>query len=208
MELQAKVTALEEELSILKGEIKAILQEVRVAVLARQNPFLDDEFASPAAARSAATGWPADEPFMPEPAFTPSPTPIAMPVAAPLQVVNGKAASSTPQQAQPEPDLDLAASTTEAMKASGTLDLAGLLSWLQETAEQFNASDFRMLIQLAAYGGLIDGGLEQSLVELGESVSGSDARKASLPEFALALQKLEAVRAMKSITQTSRRSAA
>ena len=49
-----------------------------------------------------------------------------------------------------------------------------------------------MLIQLAAYGGLIDGGLEQSLVELGGSVSESEARKASLPEFALALQKLEA----------------
>ncbi len=205
MELQAKVTALEEELSILKGEIKAILQEVRVAVLARQNPFLDDDFAGPASTRSgAATGWPADEPFMSDAA--PAPTPIAVPVPAPLQVVNGKAAAPPPQQSQPEMELPVA--TTEAIKASGTLDLAGLLSWLQETAEQFNPSDFRMMIQLAAYGGLIDGGLEQSLVELGESVSGSDARKASLPEFALALQKLEAVRAMKSITQSSRRSAA
>ncbi len=206
MELQAKVTALEEELSILKGEIKSILQEVRVAVLARQNPFVDNELSPPAMGRStASTGWPSDEPFLPE-APTPVPTPIAIPVAAPMQVVNGRTAPQPPPQPDPEPEALSAA--TEALKASGTLDLAGLLSWLQETAEQFNTSDFRMLIQLAAYGGLIDGGLEQSLVELGESVSGDDARKASLPEFALALQKLEAVRAMKSITQTSRRNAA
>jgi hypothetical protein len=206
MELQAKVTALEEELSILKGEIKSILQEVRVAVLARQNPFLDDEFAaSPSPRSTAGSGWPTDEPFMPDTASTSTPGPIALPAAAPMHVINAKAPSQPPQtDAQPEP----LAAATEALMASGTLDLAGLLSWLQETAEQFNASDFRMLIQLAAYGGLIDGGLEQSLVELGESVSVSDARKASLPEFALALQKLEAVRAMKSITQTTRRNAA
>ena len=48
MELQAQLTALEEEVGMLKGEIKAILQEVRVAILARQNPFLSDVLDRPA----------------------------------------------------------------------------------------------------------------------------------------------------------------
>ena len=202
MELQAKVTALEEDLSILKGEIKAILQEVRVAVLARQNPFLDDDFSAPEPRSAATTGWPTDEPFQLD---TTRPAPVALPVAPTVQAVGARPA------ALPAPQPDVASDVEEPLppsKPSGTLDLAGLLSWLQETAAQFNQSDFRMLIQLAAYGGLIDGGLEQSLVELGGSVSESEARKASLPEFALALQKLEAVRAMKSMTQSSRRNAA
>ena len=37
--MEAKIAALEEEISILKGEIKSILQEVRTAVLASENPF-------------------------------------------------------------------------------------------------------------------------------------------------------------------------
>jgi hypothetical protein len=37
--MEAKIAALEEEINILKGEIKSILQEVRTAVLASENPF-------------------------------------------------------------------------------------------------------------------------------------------------------------------------
>jgi hypothetical protein len=37
--MEAKIAALEEEISILKGEIKSILQEVRTAILASENPF-------------------------------------------------------------------------------------------------------------------------------------------------------------------------
>jgi hypothetical protein len=172
-------------------------------VLARQNPFLDDDFSASAPRPATSNGWPADDQFQPETARS---APIVLPVAAPVQAVGGRPAALPVLQ----PDVAAEADETPAVasKAAGTLDLAGLLSWLQETAAQFNPSDFRMLIQLAAYGGLIDGGLEHSLVELGGSVSENDARKASLPEFALALRKLEAVRAMKSITNGTRRNAA
>ena len=40
MDLAARVTLLEEEVSVLKGEIKSILLEVRTAVLARENPLV------------------------------------------------------------------------------------------------------------------------------------------------------------------------
>src|SRR5262245_33149352 len=42
MDLTAKIEALEEEVNLLKGEIKAILQEVRVAILTRENPVAVD----------------------------------------------------------------------------------------------------------------------------------------------------------------------
>jgi hypothetical protein len=39
MEITAQIAALEEEVKILKGEIKSILEEIRSAVLAQDNPF-------------------------------------------------------------------------------------------------------------------------------------------------------------------------
>lgn len=39
MELTAQISALEEEVKVLKGEIKSILTEIRTAVLTQDNPF-------------------------------------------------------------------------------------------------------------------------------------------------------------------------
>ncbi len=39
MEITAQISALEEEIKILKGEIKSILTEIRTSVLTRDNPF-------------------------------------------------------------------------------------------------------------------------------------------------------------------------
>lgn len=39
MEITAQISALEEEIQILKGEIKSILMEIRTSVLTRDNPF-------------------------------------------------------------------------------------------------------------------------------------------------------------------------
>jgi hypothetical protein len=39
MEITAQIAALEEEVKLLKGEIKTILEEIRTSVLARDNPF-------------------------------------------------------------------------------------------------------------------------------------------------------------------------
>jgi len=42
MEITAQISALEEEIKILKGEIKSILTEIRTSVLTRDNPFAPD----------------------------------------------------------------------------------------------------------------------------------------------------------------------
>ena len=42
MELNAKISSLEEEVKLLKGEVKLILSEIRTAILSRSNPFSPD----------------------------------------------------------------------------------------------------------------------------------------------------------------------
>jgi hypothetical protein len=202
MELQARVTALEEELAIVKGEIKAILQEVRVAVLARQNPFIDNDFGDAPSLPASNGGWPEDAPQATAPMMTaPTQAPQAAPT--PLRVVSVASAPEPAKEPEPAPH----ESKTEGARKT-RLDLAALLSWVQETAEQFNADDFKRLVQIGAYGGLIDEGLHASLIELSEGVSGRTAGKASLADFALALQKLEALGAGKTTRDTNNRRAA
>lgn len=92
-ELTSQVKILEDEVALLKGEIKAILTEIRTAVLSRDNPFTagggggfsDDQHASAATPQS-----PSAEPqaLAPEP---PAPTPgipdltISLPMTDPQQ---------------------------------------------------------------------------------------------------------------------------
>ena len=42
MELNAKISSLEDEVKLLKGEVKLILSEIRTAILSQSNPFAPD----------------------------------------------------------------------------------------------------------------------------------------------------------------------
>ena len=185
MELQARVTALEEEVGILKGEIKAILQEVRVAVLARQNPFTDH-----AGDPSAVT--PAVNVFTEIPAASfetvaPSPPPT------PLRPI---ARTEDPVEELWMPEPDPSASVAPSISHQGTrpLDLAALLTWVQDVSERFSEADFAILLSIGAYGGMIDDDLKDTLLELAQNLSSDESHRATLPEFTLALQQLEALR--------------
>ena len=185
MELQARVTALEEEVGILKGEIKAILQEVRVAVLARQNPFMDhagDPSAS-APAVNVFTEIPAAsiEPVAP----LPPPTPLR-PVARPEDPVEALW--------MPEPDPQSSAHSSMSQQGTRPLDLAALLTWVQDVSERFSEADFAILLSIGAYGGMIDDDLKDTLLELAQNLPSDETHRATLPEFTLALQQLEALR--------------
>jgi hypothetical protein len=201
MELQARVTALEEEVGILKGEIKAILQEVRVAVLARQNPFLDSSadsapvYTAPAAAPEAATA-PRVEPS-PEPA-PPPPTPL-----------RPTARSEDPVEElwMPEPEPAPATHVSNA-KGPRPLDLAALLTWVQDVSQRFSEADFAILLSIGAYGGMIEDDLKDTLLDLAQNLPSDESHRATLPEFTLALQQLEALRDSAPTRRTSRRSAA
>jgi hypothetical protein len=185
MELQARVTALEEEVGILKGEIKAILQEVRVAVLARQNPFMDHPGEAPAPAVNILTEIPA-APAQTEPVVPlPPPTPLR-----PLSRTEDPVEELWMQE--PEP----VTTAQSSIRRQGTrpLDLAALLTWVQDVSERFSEADFAILLSIGSYGGMIDDDLKDTLLEIAQNLPSDESHRATLPEFTLALQQLEALR--------------
>jgi hypothetical protein len=191
MELQAQLTALEEEVGMLKGEIKAILQEVRVAILARQNPFLVDDLDrhAPAAAtglfdlsEASVAAAPPSAPASPAPAE-----------AAPQAI----AAESSPRIVSLSDLGQLETDGTGAVLSARKrpVDLAALMVWVQECAESFSHTEFVMLVTMASYADFFDEGLKQALLDMSEQIAREHTTKASLADFSLALKKLEAIRA-------------
>ena len=174
MELGSKVTVLEEEIGVLKGEIKTILQEVRTAVLARENPFAMDSSESSQMPAQTEVPPPASE-ALPSAAETPpvleSPQPEAPPKVVQLHSVTEAGDPEIPTIA-PFPGRD---ETDAARPIKGEPparrrwsigSLATLIAWTQETAARMDASDLDIVLSLARYGGLIDEELESTLTKL------------------------------------------
>jgi hypothetical protein len=189
MELGSKVTALEEEIAILKGEIKTILQEVRTAVLARENPFamgahenLQIQSATPELASTTA-----------------SPEPEAPPQVIKLtQALESEPETPvhTPFSRRDETDaarpMPLVLSSRRRWNAGS---LATLVAWTQETASRMDASDLDAVLSLARYGGLIDEELEATLNKLAAPLirQGAEPRAKGVTDYLLALRELAAL---------------
>jgi hypothetical protein len=192
MELGSKVTLLEEEVAVLKGEIKTILQEVRTAVLARENPFaagVHENLQIP-----TPDVEPAPLPATPEPAAQ---QPETLPKVIQL--------TSAPEPEQPDAtpfsgrdETDAArpmASQPPANRRWSVASLATLIAWTQETAARMDASDMDILLSLARYGGLIDPELEATLLKLSTPLFEKDPqpRQKGVGEYLLALRELSAL---------------
>jgi hypothetical protein len=194
MELGSKVTALEEEIAVLKGEIKTILEEVRTAVLARENPFAVDTYEP----RAAAT---------PAPAPAPTPEPAAEPEQAP-KVIRLNALPD------PEPEDDLPApaprnggagepgrvrhreTATAANKRRWSVgSLATLMAWTQDVTSRMDANDLDIVLSMARYGGLIEEDLETTLTKLAAPLFAPSAekRRVGVSDYLLALRELSAL---------------
>jgi hypothetical protein len=193
MELQAQLAALEEEVGMLKGEIKAILQEVRVAVLARENPFLSDDFDRPVPAATPPNLFDLSDPS-PAPGVAPSP---AMPAQVVLLQEAAAPAASAPKTEPSTPDEGGPVLKT----GKRPIDLAALMVWVQQSAESFSHTEFVMLVTMASYADFFDEGLKQTLIDMSEQITRELKTKASLADFSLALKQLESIRASNSRLQ-------
>jgi hypothetical protein len=191
MELGSKVTALEEEVAVLKGEIKTILQEVRTAVLARENPFAVDTY---------------------EPLPVPTPTPASQPPEAveaekPPKVVQLESVPDAgPWREQPPVSQHPAAVETDAARLPASAPqsgkrrwsvgaLATLMAWTQEITSRMDANDLDIVLSMARYGGLIEEDLETTLTKLAAPLFApqQEKRRIGVSDYLLALRELAAL---------------
>ena len=94
----------------------------------------------------------------------------------------------------PEPDPPSSSRSSGSQPGPRPLDLAALLTWVQAVSERFSEADFAILLSIGAYGGMIDDDLKDTLLELAQNLPSDEAHRATLPEYTLALQQLEALR--------------
>ncbi len=72
--------------------------------------------------------------------------------------------------------------------------LAALLTWVEETRERLDERRYRVVLNLARYGDLIDPELEKTLLDAAETVGGTQEQEhASVNDCIVALRQLEAI---------------
>lgn len=210
-----RLAVLEEELAILKGEIKSILQEVRIALLSRDNPF-SAGFFEPVPHPSAAVASPpptveaqvlatADRSLrtvQTVPARSESPAPdVGSRTYAGEPAVGGLEASAGAGLLESRPTRPVvsgapATENADQRRTAGRWSrrqMATLMSWTQEIAGRFCRRDFILLLTIARHGGLVDRQLQETLAELAESLACQESAPATINDFLLALHQLEAV---------------
>ncbi|HEY7269526.1 MAG TPA: hypothetical protein VH951_06840 [Dehalococcoidia bacterium] len=210
--MEAKIAALEEEINILKGEIKSILQEVRTAILASENPFTGGQGAPRANVSSVPDHQepkvvqltsPLAQPVQPEPAFVPAED-AGVAARQPLQAMAPPAAAGpAPERRAEEASLrdagrgtgaDAAGEPARRASQPDVRALAALLTWVEETRERLDERGYKVVLGLARYGDLIDQELETTLLAAAETVGGKETQEhTSVNDSIVALRQLEAI---------------
>ena len=192
-DLEPRVRQLEEDVAILKGEIKSVLMEVRTSLLSQTNPFTSAPLAptlavahAPAVVVSQAPEPEQQTPFRQE----------------------GSTSNDRPQQSEnrndnltylPQPGPQLAPQRPlplpVAPRRSWELNtLAMLLAWCQGNMVRLSEKEMTSLLSLARYGGLVDEELAGILLEISTSFDdGNVGRAATVSEYLLALHELHTV---------------
>jgi len=189
MDLEARVTLLEDEIGILKGEIKTILLDVRTAFLAQYNPFTIAALPPQAEPqRFDATG-----PFAGNDVVAAEPeTPVfTKPNVHPMEPMVSET-TTTIVQSKRSPKAPRFEMNTMAM----------LMAWTQGNMARLNLTEMSSLLALARYGGVIEAELELILNRIAEHFEHrvdprtGEARlkaPATISEYLLALHELNSV---------------
>jgi hypothetical protein len=220
MEITSQLANLEDEVKLLKGEIKSILKETRAAILASDNPFTSGgaaplrgsaapspelPTASGPFASFADDGRPTgagadDEP--PRGGAEPSPP---APPAGPFQ---GAGPAHHPRESirllveeeavipPPEPGIDL-------------MTIASLLVWTEDAIATLGARRFRLMLELARAAQLLAPEIRDVLRDATEVWKSDDDAEhpASVSECLLQLRQLEAILDGEQVTRIPRRRA-
>jgi hypothetical protein len=211
MEITAQMAALEEEVKLLKGEIKSILEEIRTSVLAGDNPFARQgglPVFQPIE-RSDAASEPAPAPVEPPRGPTTAPA-TASEVEDPLPRVLRVEPTATPPEARygPEsaplptmagsggPEVTPLPAKAEAAipQAWNVSTIAGLIAWVDETTSRLGTTHLQMILDLAPFAGLIPPEAEEALLKVVKLASSrKDSATVSVNDTLVALRQLEAI---------------
>jgi hypothetical protein len=209
MEITAQIAALEEEVKLLKGEIRSILEEIRTTVLARDNPFTSQgglpvfhpiersdptqepapapEEAPPSVTRAPATASEVEDPLPHVLRVEPTAPPETRdsPESAPLPAMAGSGLDITPLPAMVE------AAVPQAWSVS---TIAGLIAWVDETTSRLGTTHLQMILDLAPFAGLIPPEAEEALLKVVKLASSrKDSATVSVNDTLVALRQLEAI---------------
>lgn len=209
MELASQLAGIEEEVTLLKGEIRSILKEIRAAVLNSDNPFTSNGGAGKAPAPPSQLIAEKEEPVAPEPA-TAGPSPFA-----PHPVETPQAASQlapVPEPATLVEPAPLHAPAREQNQDTGTTSLftiASLLAWAEDAMNTLGARRFRLMLELAYSAELLSPEIRDVLRDLAEiwSTEKEPDRPVNVNEVLLQLRQLEAIVNGERVTRIPRRRA-
>jgi hypothetical protein len=210
MEITAQIAALEEEIKLLKGEIKSVLEEIRTSVLARDNPFAP-QGSLPVfqpIERSDAAGEPSPAPEEAHPGVTRAPATASEvedplphvlrvePTAAPPETRDGPESAPLPAMAGGSPEVTPLPAMAEAAgpQAWSVSTIAGLIAWVDETASRLGTTHLQMILDLARFAGLIPPEAEEALLKVIKLASSrKDSATVSVNDTLVALRQLEAI---------------
>jgi hypothetical protein len=208
MEITAQMAALEEEVKLLKGEIKTILEEIRTSVLARDNPFAwqgglpifqpigrSDAASEPSLAPEAPRA-PSRAPATASEVEDPLPHVLRVEPTAPPETGDGPESAPLPATAGSGREVTpLPAMVEEAVPQAWSVStIAGLIAWVDETASRLGTTHLQMILDLARFAGLIPPEAEEALLKVIKLASSrKDSATVSVNDTLVALRQLEAI---------------
>lgn len=200
MEITSQIANLEDEIKLLKGEIKSVLKEIRAAVLSQDNPFGMNAMSltPPGAVSAPAAPAPAQEARTQE---QPLPFPAA-PAAEASQIFHEapapRRAAPEPARPQDEPEEDTRPTL---------LTIASLLGWVEDTLATLGPRRFRLTLELAYFAELLSPEVRDVLRDLAQlwPDATEPERPLSVNECLLVLRQLEAILQGEQVTRLPRR---
>ncbi|MGB6896482.1 MAG: hypothetical protein WBF37_11165 [Dehalococcoidia bacterium] len=210
MEINAKIAALDEDIKVLKGEVKTILKEIRTVLLSQDNPFASgsggpvfkpqERPVKPSALDSEPE---TEEPETPTEAAAPvpevaTPPPAVAPV--PAEAAPPPASQVAPPQAEPPATAPMSAAQpvpAEPAPAWSLMTIASMAAWAEDAAAALGSQRLQIILDLAEFAGLVPEELKEALLKLtklgkSKGAAGEDGAT-SVNQSLVVLRQLEAI---------------
>jgi len=223
MELTHQVAALEDEIKLLKGEIKSVLKEIRAALLNQDNPFTSNSpglRAGGAAPTSSPDAGPPPADVLPLP-LHPSPPPAQEPATSPFATQPPVAQPDQHGEPQHAPPVGAPAAVAQPIPLHGQrpaddepfeprtslLTIASLLAWVEDALASLGTRRFRLMLELAYFAELLSPDVRDVLRDVAEIWANDQEPEGpvSVNECLLQLRQLEAVLHGEHVTHIPRR---